>query len=86
MSWPTNDTGLSVPAVLKWLLVIFTIPLWFSAYEGIIKQEVATGGRVPDRLLLGTDATKFGVCNLVFALALLAAAWAIWRFWESNID
>ena len=82
----TNDFGLSIPTVIKWLLVIVSIPLLFRAYEGIFKQEVATGGRVPDRLLVADEAVRYGFWMLGGAVVCLLVAWAIWKFWEPNID
>ena len=87
MSWPSNDTGLSVPAVLKWLLIIASIPMFIKSFQGIVQQKTADNvGRQTGNLLLGSEAVGFGWKCFGIGVLLLGCAWAIWRFCESNID
>src|SRR3989442_10488365 len=89
-SMSQNTTGLSVLGIVKWLLVIASLPCVVKAYQGIIQCETATGYARSDAarasLLTGTDAVKFGLLNLLFAALLIAAAWAVWYFWQQYED
>jgi hypothetical protein len=87
MSWPTNVTDLSLAGAIKWLLLIFTIPFWIGAWHGIIEGEVrAYDARSGNYSVYGTEAIRAGVLQLLYAGILIALAWAVWRFWQSNED
>lgn len=90
MGFPTNSTNLSLAGALKWLLVIASIPCWFKAWQGVVGRETATGygrsGAASTRLLTGDEALAFGLWNVLYGVLLLAAAWAVWFFWQRNED
>ncbi len=90
MAFPTNDTGLSVLGVIKWLLIIGSLGPFFKAYQGLILQETATGYGVSSaaatQVLVGGEAVKFGLQNLGLGILLLGAAWALWFFWQRYED
>ena len=85
-----NSTDLSVPGVIKWVLIIGACPCLIKAYQGLVNKKTATGygsiGASRTNLLLGDDAVKFGWENLGMAALFLAAAWAIWFFWQQHED
>ena len=85
-----NSTNLSIPGVIKWLLLIAALPCLVKAWQGIIGRETATGYGRGDAaramLLTGPDALRYGMLNLLGALALCTAAWAIWHFWQQYED
>jgi hypothetical protein len=85
-----NTTGLSFLGVVKWLLVIASLPCFVKAWQGSVGRETATGYGRSDpsttMLLTGADAVKYGLLNLLYAALLLAAAWAIWYFWQQYED
>jgi hypothetical protein len=87
MSFPTNDGGLSIAAVVKWLLMIFGGVFVYQAYQGIVLKEGATGSiRNVGNPLHGSEAVKWGLGNLGYAFLLFAGAWAVWFFWQRNED
>lgn len=87
MSWPSNDTGLSLAGVLKWLAIIVAAVFLVHAYQGLILKEGATGSiRNAGMALTGSHAVRWGWANLGYALVALATAWAIWFFWQRNED
>lgn len=83
---PQNTTGLSILGFIKWALIISSFPCLVKAWQGIILHQSATGyGRydsAASKLVTGGDALSFGIQNLLLAAVLLAAAWAIWYFWQ----
>jgi hypothetical protein len=87
MGFPTNDGGLSIAAVVKWLLAIASLPSFVKAYQGIVERKTATSfGRSTGDSLEGERALRYGLANLAIAALLVAGAWAVWRFWQSNED
>lgn len=90
MSMPDNTTGLSFLGVVKWLLVIASLPCFVKAWQGIVGRETATGyarsAAGSTALLTGADAVNYGLLNLLYAALLLAAAWALWYFWQQYED
>ena len=85
-----NSTGLSVPGVIKWILVIAALPCLVKAWQGIVQGVTATGYARGDAssamLLTGSDAVKYGLLNLLYAGLLFTGAWAIWYFWQRYED
>ena len=81
--WPTNSTGLSFAGVLKWLLMVLSLPSFVGAYRGIVGQRVAIN---KSTLVTGTEAVRHGLFNLLVAACFLAASWAVWYFWQRNED
>ena len=67
-----------------------SLPCFVKAWQGIIGRQTATGyGRYDastTQLLAGADAVKFGLLNLLYAAIFIAAAWAIWHFWQQYED
>jgi len=85
-----NSTGLSFLGIIKWLLVIMSLPCFIKAWQGIIDRQTATGYGRGDagttQLLTGGVAIRYGLLNLLFAALFIAAAWAIWYFWQQYED
>lgn len=81
-----NTTGLSVTGIIKWLLVIASLPCLIKAWQGVIVRVTATGYGPRDvnrsYLLTGWDAVRYGWLNLLYAVLLIAGAWALWYFWQ----
>jgi len=87
MGFPSNDSGLSLAAVIKWICIIVSLPFFVNAFNGIVHKQGATGGpRSVGMPLEGADAVKWGLLNLLYAVLCLVAAWLIWRFWQQNED
>lgn len=88
---PTNTTGLSIIGFIKWILVISSLPCFVKAWQGIVEHVTSAGyGRFDvntgNRLLLGPDAVRFGLLNLLYGIAFLSVAWAVWFFWQRYED
>ena len=81
---PTNPTGMSVAVVTKWLLVIMAIIPAIQAWQGIVDHQVSPGKYGP--LLTGVAAIGYGKQQLLVAGLLVAAAGAVWYFWQRNDD
>jgi hypothetical protein len=85
-----NSTGLSFTAIVKWLLVIASLPCLVKAWQGIIGRVTATGYGRSDasttQLLTEGAAVRYGLLNLLYAALLLGAAWALWYFWQRYED
>jgi hypothetical protein len=81
---------MSLAAVVKWLLVIGSLPCFVKAWQGIVLRTTATGfGRADaasTRLLTGGEAVKYGLVSLLFAALLLGAAFCVWYFWQKYQD
>ncbi len=86
MSMPDNTTNLSVLGVVKWLMVIGSLPLLWTAWQGIVQQQVAGNGPPAAQVLTGREAVWFGAQSLLWAALLLAGAWALWFFWQRYED
>lgn len=85
--FPTNDGGLSVAGVLKWIAIITGVVCLTKAYQGIVGQKGATGSfRNVGDALTGEAATSWGWQNLGLAVLCFVVAWALWFFWQRNED
>lgn len=72
--------------MVKWLLAIVSVPFWMKAWGGIFEREVSTlyGRNDPAEELTGRAALHFGLWNLLYGALCIAAAWAVWYFWQQN--
>lgn len=83
--FPQNTTNLSFAGVVKWILIVGSLPCFVKAYQGIVQRVSATSmGRTTGNLLMGDEALKYGIQNLLIALLFLASSWAVWFFWQRN--
>lgn len=81
--FPTNSTNLSLSGVLKWLAIILGGACLFIGGQTLVTGKT-TG---PNSMVVtGAEATHAGLMDLVRGVILLAVAFAIWRFWQSNED
>jgi hypothetical protein len=85
-----NSTNLSLAGVVKWLLVIASLPCLVKAWQGVVQRTTATGYLRSDastaQLLTGGDAVRYGLLNILYAALLIGAAWAVWFFWQQYED
>lgn len=82
-----NSTNLSLAGVVKWILIISSMPLFVKAWQGLIQHKSATNyGRTTGDLLEGGEAIAYGWQSLGLALLLLGVAYLVWRFWQENED
>ena len=87
MAWPTNVTDMSLAGAIKWLLLIFTVPFWMGAWQGIVRKEIlAFNTKSGNHFVYGNDAVKAGLMQLAEVAVLVTLARAVWRFWESAED
>lgn len=80
--FPQNSTGLSFAGIVKWILMIVSIPFWLNAWSGIVSRNVthAESKSGPVEVLTGSDALRFGLSQAGYALLFLASAFAVWFF------
>jgi len=83
---PDNSTGISFLGIVKWLLLILSLPCLVKAWQGIIMRQTAYGGRSDPQPLTGAAAMSYGLWNLLYAILLIVAAWALWYFWQRYED
>lgn len=80
-----NTTGLSFAGLIKWICILSCAVFLYKSYQGLIQQEIATGGgRSVGEYLTGDEAVRFGLECLGTAAGFGAAAWAVWFFWQRN--
>lgn len=79
----TNPTGLTVSGFFKWILIVFSLPSFYGAYQGLIKQKTTVGRW---KIVEGAEAIQQGWQDLGIALVLLILAWAVWFFFERYED
>lgn len=89
-SMADNSTGLSFAGIVKWFLIVASLPCFVKAWQGIIGHTTATGYSRSDaattQLVTGSDAVRYGLLNLLYAVLCLGTAWAIWFFWQRYED
>jgi hypothetical protein len=83
--FPSNDSGITLAAVFKWLAIIFGGVFLFQAYQGIITKS-GGGGRGGGEYLTGDAAVAWGWWHVLYAVISFALSWAIWFFWQRNED
>ena len=85
---PENSTNISFVGVAKWFLVVFSLPCFVKAWQGISLRLTATGYSRSEvtrsQLLTGKEALAYGLENLLMGILLLLAAGALWFFWQRN--
>jgi len=81
--FPKNTTELSFAGVCKWVLVVFSIPFWVGAWQGIVERKAAISR---SEVVTGGEALRIGLFNVLYAILFLIAAWAVWYFWQRNED
>jgi hypothetical protein len=87
MSFPTNEGGLSIAGVLKWIAIINGVVFLYKGYQGIILRQGATGsGRNVGDPLSGPEAVRWGWENVGYGVVAFLIAWAFWFFWQRNED
>lgn len=71
---------------MKWFLAIVSIPFWMNAWSGVVARSVthAKAKSGPVEVLTGNDALRYGLVQAGYALLFLAAAFAVWFFWQRN--
>lgn len=84
--FPQNSTGLSFAGIVKWFLVIVGLLFLPAAWSGIVSRQVthAESKSGPVEVLTGNDALRYGLVQAGYALLFLAAAFAVWFFWQRN--
>ncbi len=84
---------MSLLGFLKWTLVVAALPCLIKVFQGLVMQKTTRSydfvfftvwGDL--ELLTGSAAVTWGLINLGLFVVLLAAAWAVWFFWEQYED
>jgi len=81
--FPKNSTELSFAGACKWILVIFSIPFWVRSWQGIVERKAAVS---KSEVVGGDEALRIGLLSVLYGCLFLAAAAAVWYFWQRNED
>jgi hypothetical protein len=81
-----NSTGLSLAGIVKWILLIITLPLMVKVWQGLVMHQTTNySGRFGALLTCGA-AIREGLLSLLYSCLCFTAAWAIWYFQQRNED
>lgn len=81
-----NSTGLTLAGIVKWILLISTLPLFVKVWQGLVSRQTTNNTGRFGQLVTGSDAIREGLLSLLYAALCIAGAWAIWYFKERNED
>jgi hypothetical protein len=83
---PENSTGLSIAGIVKWILLLMTLPLLVKVWQGLVLHQTTDNSGRFGQLVTGGAAVREGLLSLIYLCLCLAGAWAIWYFKQRNED
>ena len=81
---PGNPTNLSGAGVIKWFLIVLSLPCCYWAWNGIVRRDVYASDGLTK--LTGAAAAREGWISLGYAGILWIVALLIWFIWQRNED